>query len=40
MAWNLWHTASHARAHLITPIPVPIPEPEPHQVPGPLPAVA
>jgi len=38
MAWNLWHTAAAARAHLITPIPVPIPEPEPTQVPAPLPA--
>jgi len=38
MAWNLWHTAAAARAHLIKPIPVPIPEPEPHQVPAPLPA--
>ena len=40
MAWNLWHTAAAARAHLITPIPVPIPEPEPQQVPAPLPARA
>jgi len=39
MAWNLWHTAANARAHLITPIPVPIPEPEPRQVPEPLPAM-
>jgi cytochrome c oxidase cbb3-type subunit 1 len=38
MAWNLWHTAAAARAHLIKPIPVPIPEPEPNQVPAPLPA--
>ncbi|HEX7112580.1 MAG TPA: cbb3-type cytochrome c oxidase subunit I, partial [Mizugakiibacter sp.] len=38
MAWNLWHTAAHARKRLITPIPVPIPEPVPHQVPAPLPA--
>ena len=38
MAWNLWHTAAAARAHLIKPIPVPIPEPVPHQVPEPLPA--
>ena len=38
MAWNLWHTAAAARAHLIKPIPVPIPEPEAHQVPAPLPA--
>lgn len=30
MAWNLWHTAADARAHLIKPIPVPIPEPEIH----------
>jgi cytochrome c oxidase cbb3-type subunit 1 len=37
MAWNLWHTAAAARAHLIKPIPVPIPEPEPRQVPAPLP---
>jgi cytochrome c oxidase cbb3-type subunit 1 len=38
MAWNLWHTAADARAHLIDPIPVPVPEPTPHQVPAPLPA--
>lgn len=38
MAWNLWHTAADARAHLIKPIPVPIPEPVAHQVPAPLPA--
>ena len=38
MAWNLWHTAAAARAHLIKPIPVPIPEPEQKQVPTPLPA--
>jgi cytochrome c oxidase cbb3-type subunit 1 len=38
MAWNLWHTAAAARAHLINPIPVPVPEPEPKQVPAPLPA--
>ena len=38
MAWNLWHTAAAARAHLIKPIPVPIPEPEPDQIPAPLPA--
>jgi cytochrome c oxidase cbb3-type subunit 1 len=38
MAWNLWHTAAAARAHLIKPIPVPIPEPAPQQVPMPLPA--
>ena len=38
MAWNLWHTAAAARAHLIKAIPVPIPEPEPNQVPAPLPA--
>ncbi|MEO7063195.1 MAG: cbb3-type cytochrome c oxidase subunit I [Dokdonella sp.] len=38
MAWNLWHTATDARAHLIKPIPVPIPEPIPDQVPAPLPA--
>ena len=37
MAWNLWHTAAAARAHLIKPIPVPIPEPEEKQVPTPLP---
>jgi cytochrome c oxidase cbb3-type subunit 1 len=36
MAWNLWHTAAAARAHLIKPIIVPIPEPEPAQVPAPL----
>jgi cytochrome c oxidase cbb3-type subunit 1 len=40
MAWNLWHTAADARAHLIKPIPVPIPEPVAHQMPAPLPAVA
>ena len=40
MAWNLWHTAAAARAHLIKPIPVPIPEPEPQQVPAALPAEA
>ena len=40
MAWNLWHTASDARAHLITAIPVPIPEPEPDQTPAPLPQPA
>ena len=39
MAWNLWHTAAHARAKLITPIPVPIPEPEADQSPAPLPAM-
>lgn len=39
MAWNLWHTAAAARAHLIKPIPVPIPEPE-LQVPAALPARA
>jgi cytochrome c oxidase cbb3-type subunit 1 len=39
MAWNLWHTASDARARLIKPIPVPIPEPDPHQVPQPLPVI-
>ncbi len=38
MAWNLWHTAAAARAHLIKPIPVPIPDPDPQQVPTPLPA--
>jgi cytochrome c oxidase cbb3-type subunit 1 len=38
MAWNLWHTASAARAHLIKPVPVPIPDPVPAQVPQPLPA--
>jgi cytochrome c oxidase cbb3-type subunit 1 len=38
MAWNLWHTASPARKHLIVPIVVPIPEPEPQQQPAPLPA--
>jgi cytochrome c oxidase cbb3-type subunit 1 len=38
MAWNLWHSAADARAHLIKPIPVPIPQPEAHQVPAPLPA--
>jgi len=40
MAWNLWHTAAAARAHLIRPIPVPIPEPVAAQVPAPLPAWA
>ena len=40
MAWNLWHTASDARKHLISPIPVPIPEPVPHQVPAPLPVAS
>jgi cytochrome c oxidase cbb3-type subunit 1 len=40
MAWNLWHTASDARKHLISPSPVPIPEPTTHQVPAPLPASA
>jgi len=39
MAWNLWHTATDARAHLIKPIPVPIPDPVAHQVPSPLPAM-
>ena len=38
MAWNLWHTAAPARAHLIKPIPVPIPQPDVHQTPAPLPA--
>jgi cytochrome c oxidase cbb3-type subunit 1 len=38
MAWNLWHTAADARAHLVRPIPVPIPDPIAHQVPPPLPA--
>jgi cytochrome c oxidase cbb3-type subunit 1 len=38
MAWNLWHSAADARAHLIKPIPVPIPQPEARQVPAPLPA--
>ena len=37
MAWNLWHTASAARARLIKPIIVPIPAPESRQVPAPLP---
>jgi cytochrome c oxidase cbb3-type subunit 1 len=40
MAWNLWHTAAAARAHLIKPIPVPIPDPTSHQTPSPLPARA
>jgi cytochrome c oxidase cbb3-type subunit I len=40
MAWNLWHTASAARAHLIKAIPVPIPSPTPEQVPAPLPEAA
>jgi cytochrome c oxidase cbb3-type subunit 1 len=40
MAWNLWHTAAAARAHLIKPIVVPIPDPEPRQVPAPLPTPA
>jgi len=40
MAWNLWHTAADARAHIIKPIPVPIPEPEPRQMPAPVPARA
>jgi cytochrome c oxidase cbb3-type subunit I len=39
MAWNLWHTAADARAHLIKPIPVPIPDPHPNQIPAPLPVV-
>jgi len=39
MAWNLWHTAADARAHLIKPIPVPIPQPDMHQTPAPLPAM-
>jgi len=39
MAWNLWHTAADARAHLVHPIPVPIPEPIAQQVPPPLPAM-
>jgi cytochrome c oxidase cbb3-type subunit 1 len=38
MAWNLWHTAAAARAHLIKPIPVPVPEPVLDQQPAPLPA--
>lgn len=29
MAWNMWHTAAHARAKLIKAIPIPIPEPAP-----------
>ncbi|MFS8608383.1 MAG: cytochrome-c oxidase, cbb3-type subunit I [Gammaproteobacteria bacterium] len=29
MAWNMWHTAEHARARLIKAIPIPIPEPPP-----------
>ena len=44
MAWNLWHTAAHARAGIIKPILVPapeaIPEPVPDQTPEPLPARA
>jgi len=32
MAWNLWHTAAAARAHLISPIPVPVPEPVPQPI--------
>jgi cytochrome c oxidase cbb3-type subunit 1 len=40
MAWNLWHTAADARAHLIVPVPIPVPEPVAHQMPGPLPAPA
>lgn len=36
MAWNLWHTAAAARAHLIKAIPVPIPQPTPEQNPAPL----
>jgi len=39
MAWNLWHTAADALAHLTKPIPVPIPEPEPRQIHAPMPAV-
>ncbi|MDX1608499.1 MAG: cytochrome-c oxidase, cbb3-type subunit I [Halofilum sp. (in: g-proteobacteria)] len=35
MAWNLWHTAAAARAHLISPIPVPVPEPVADQTPPP-----
>jgi cytochrome c oxidase cbb3-type subunit 1 len=41
MAWNLWHTAAHARAGVIKPILIPppedIPEPAPDQFPPPLP---
>src|SRR5690606_18530366 len=40
MAWNLWHTAADARAHLIVPVPIPVPEPVALQVPKPLPASA
>ena len=44
MAWNLWHTAAHARTGVIKPVlvpaPEPIPEPVPDQVPPPLPAKA
>lgn len=40
MAWNLWHTAAHARAHLIRPVPVPVPEPELQQAPAPQPKVS
>ncbi len=44
MAWNLWHTAAHARADVLKPIlispPEPITEPVPDQVPPPLPAKA
>jgi len=32
MAWNLWHTAAAARAHLISPIPVPVPDPAPQPI--------
>lgn len=40
MAWNLWHTAAHARTNLIKPDPVQIPEPVADQVPAPLPATS
>jgi cytochrome c oxidase cbb3-type subunit I len=34
MAWNMWHTAAHARAKLIDGIRIPIPEPAGHHAPS------
>jgi cytochrome c oxidase cbb3-type subunit 1 len=36
MAWNMWHTAAHARAKLIGAISIPIPPPAGRHAPSPL----
>jgi len=36
MAWNMWHTAAHARARLIEAIRIPIPQPAGQHAPSPL----